>query len=118
MVEVETLDRAGSFIGYLFIDGANLSEKLVDQGLSKLHFTADRSCYFKQLQSSEEAAKEKRLNVSVASTRTRVCACVFASRMSFMNDTFQRIRVTAAAAAAAAAAAGLLFVVLYFESEI
>lgn len=63
MVEVETLDRAGSFIGYLFIDGANLSEKLVDQGLSKLHFTADRSCYFKQLQSSEEAAKEKRLNM-------------------------------------------------------
>lgn len=63
-VEVESMDKAGNFIGWMFVDGANLSLTLVEEGLASVHFTAERSQYFKQLQTAEENAKERKLNVS------------------------------------------------------
>lgn len=62
-VEVESMDKAGNFIGWLHIDGANLSVLLVEQALSKVHFTAERSAYYKPLLSAEEAAKQRKEKV-------------------------------------------------------
>uniref|UniRef100_A0A8C0MYC3 Staphylococcal nuclease domain-containing protein n=1 Tax=Canis lupus familiaris TaxID=9615 RepID=A0A8C0MYC3_CANLF len=62
-VEVESMDKAGNFIGWLHIDSANLSVLLVEHALSKVHFTAERSSYYKSLLSAEEAAKQKKEKV-------------------------------------------------------
>ncbi|NXA57623.1 SND1 protein, partial [Nothocercus julius] len=62
-VEVESMDKAGNFIGWLHIEGVNLSVALVEQALSKVHFTAERSPYYKSLLSAEEAAKQKKEKV-------------------------------------------------------
>ncbi|XP_008571905.1 PREDICTED: staphylococcal nuclease domain-containing protein 1 [Galeopterus variegatus] len=62
-VEVESMDKAGNFIGWLHIDGTNLSVLLVEHALSKVHFTAERSSYYKSLLSAEEAAKQKKEKV-------------------------------------------------------
>lgn len=64
-IKVETTDKGGNFIGWLFVDGVNLSQALVEQGLAKVHFTAERSVYYPALLKAEQAAKEKKLNVSL-----------------------------------------------------
>uniref|UniRef100_A0A674A7W8 Staphylococcal nuclease domain-containing protein n=1 Tax=Salmo trutta TaxID=8032 RepID=A0A674A7W8_SALTR len=56
-VEVESMDKAGNFIGWLHIEGVNLSVALVENALSKVHFTAERSSYYKTLVSGEEASR-------------------------------------------------------------
>jgi len=63
-IKVEATDKGGNFIGWLFVDGVNLSLGLVEQGLAKVHFTAERSNFFGQMQKAQEAAKEAKLNVS------------------------------------------------------
>ena len=65
-VEVEAMDKGGNFIGWLYVDGVNLSVALVEEGLAKVHFTAERSSNFKALQHAEAKAKESKLNVSIA----------------------------------------------------
>lgn len=72
-VEVESMDKAGNFIGWLHIDGANLSVLLVEHALSKVHFTAERSSYYKSLLSAEEAAKQKKEKVRVAAQPCSPC---------------------------------------------
>eukprot|EP00794_Sanderia_malayensis_P012792 gene12792-14103_t len=62
-VQVESIDRAGNFIGWMFVDGANLSADLIENGLSKVHFTAERSSYFKDLSIKEQRAKDASLNM-------------------------------------------------------
>ena len=62
-VEVEGMDKGGNFIGWMYIDGVNVSIGLVSNGLSKVHFTAERSSHYRTLCASEETAKEKKLNV-------------------------------------------------------
>lgn len=62
-VEVEALDKGGNFIGWLFIEGVNLSISLVENGLSKMHPTAERSNYYRELQVAEEKAKSTTLKV-------------------------------------------------------
>lgn len=57
------MDKAGNFIGWLHIEGVNLSVALVEQALSKVHFTAERSNYYKSLVAAEEAAKQKKEKV-------------------------------------------------------
>ncbi|KAG9489774.1 hypothetical protein GDO78_005619 [Eleutherodactylus coqui] len=59
-VEVEAMDKAGNFIGWLHVDGVNLSVSLVEHALSKVHFTAERSNYYKTLMSAEEPARQKK----------------------------------------------------------
>ena len=63
-VEVEAIDKGGNFIGWMFVDGVNVSVALVEDGLSKVHFTAERSKHYKTLSIAEEHAKSKKLNVS------------------------------------------------------
>uniref|UniRef100_A0A8C6KMN8 Staphylococcal nuclease domain-containing protein n=1 Tax=Nothobranchius furzeri TaxID=105023 RepID=A0A8C6KMN8_NOTFU len=59
-VEVESMDKAGNFIGWLHIEGVNLSVALVENALSKVHFTAERSPYYKALVSVEEACRQRK----------------------------------------------------------
>jgi len=62
-VQVDNIDKGGNFIGWMFIDGINLSVALVEQGFAKVHFTAERSSYYKELQVAEENAKNARKGV-------------------------------------------------------
>merc|ERR1719500_2038217 len=57
-IEVESMDKAGNFIGYLFVDGTNLSLHLVQEGFASMHFTADRSPYANQIKNAEDNAKK------------------------------------------------------------
>ena len=63
-VEVEACDKGGNFIGWMFVDGQNMSVNLVEQGFAKVHFTAERSNYYSQLKEAEDKAKVAKLNVS------------------------------------------------------
>jgi len=56
-IEVESQDKAGNFIGYLFCEGTNLSPHLVQEGYASMHFTADRSNYFNQISNAQDNAK-------------------------------------------------------------
>lgn len=62
-VQVDNIDKGGNFIGWLFVDNINLSLALVEAGLSKVHFTAERSSYYKELSMAEENAKNSRKGV-------------------------------------------------------
>ena len=62
-VEVESMDKAGNFIGWLHIEGVNLSVALVESALSKVHFTAERSSYYKTLVTAEEPCRERKEKV-------------------------------------------------------
>lgn len=62
-VEVEAIDKGGNFIGWLFVDGTNLSVALVEAGLAKVHFTAERSSHYKTLLAAQEDAKTARLKL-------------------------------------------------------
>ncbi|XP_053320970.1 staphylococcal nuclease domain-containing protein 1 [Spea bombifrons] len=62
-VEVEAMDKAGNFIGWLHVDGVNMSVALVEHALSKVHFTAERSNYYKTLLSAEEGPKQRKEKV-------------------------------------------------------
>jgi len=62
-VQVESMDKGGNFIGWLFLDSLNLSVALVEEGLSKVHFTAEKSNFYQTLLSAEERAKQKKANI-------------------------------------------------------
>lgn len=68
------MDKAGNFIGWLHIEGVNLSVALVETALSKVHFTAERSAYYKALVSAEEACRQKKEKVGliISGTETTV----------------------------------------------
>jgi len=56
-IEVESMDKAGNFIGYMWVDGKNLSVHLVTEGFASMHFTADRASCGNSIKSAEDAAK-------------------------------------------------------------
>lgn len=67
-LEIESLDKQGAFIGYLWVkteDGSkqNLSELLLEQGLSTLHFTAEKSSHYNHLLAAETRAKNAKRNM-------------------------------------------------------
>lgn len=63
-VTVESVDKAGNFIGWIWVDNVNLSVALVQEGLAKVHeFSAERSGYLKPLLDAQLAAKSKKLNL-------------------------------------------------------
>ncbi|ESN89999.1 hypothetical protein HELRODRAFT_186227 [Helobdella robusta] len=63
LVEVESMDKGGNFIGWCFVDGVNLSVALVEEGLARVHFTAEKSNHYGALQQAEGRAKMKKLNL-------------------------------------------------------
>merc|ERR1711971_20713 len=62
-IEVENMDKAGNFIGYLFVDNTNLSLHLVQEGFASMHFTADKSAYGNQIRNAEENAKNAKKRI-------------------------------------------------------
>ena len=62
-VEIESVDKYGNFIGWLFTeDNTNLSVALVEAGYAAVFRGADRTPYFGALTNAENKAKEKKLN--------------------------------------------------------
>jgi len=62
-IEVESMDKAGNFIGYLFSDNTNLSVALVQEGFANMHFTADRSAYGNMIKNAEDNAKKEKKKI-------------------------------------------------------
>ncbi|PNF41236.1 hypothetical protein B7P43_G01504 [Cryptotermes secundus] len=62
-VQVKSMDKAGNFIGWLWVDGHNLSVALVEAGLASVHFTAEHSEHYRALKAAEDTAKAARLKV-------------------------------------------------------
>jgi staphylococcal nuclease domain-containing protein 1 len=62
-VEVESVDRGGNFIGWLYADGKNLTYLLVEEGYGKVHSSADRSSHARLLYDAEGKAREARKRV-------------------------------------------------------
>ena len=64
-VEVETVDKAGAFIGSMWVGGENCGAMLLAQGLAKLHttFQPDRTAEGAALMAAEGKAKQARLRV-------------------------------------------------------
>lgn len=60
---MDTHDKAGNFIGWLWADNANMSVELVRNGLASVHFTGEKSAYASQLKSAEESAKAQKLRL-------------------------------------------------------
>ncbi|XP_018333811.1 staphylococcal nuclease domain-containing protein 1 [Agrilus planipennis] len=60
-IQVDTVDKAGSFIGWLWIENTNLSVALVEEGFATVHPNADRTEYWRQLKNAEDTAKQKKL---------------------------------------------------------
>lgn len=62
-IEIESMDKGGNFIGWLFYDNKNLSVELVSNGLSTVHGTAEASSYYHNLITAETTAKQAKLNM-------------------------------------------------------
>lgn len=60
-LKVETMDKRGGMIGWMFVNNMNLSVELVEQGFARVHETAERSQYARQLKQAEERAKGLKL---------------------------------------------------------
>ncbi|KAI7901007.1 uncharacterized protein BX663DRAFT_515989 [Cokeromyces recurvatus] len=61
-IEVENVDKVGSFVGSMFVNGENLAVALLSQGFGYIHeYSANDSHYANQLYNAElEARNEKR----------------------------------------------------------
>ncbi|KAK6928617.1 Tudor domain [Dillenia turbinata] len=64
-IEVETVDRTGTFLGSLWESKTNMSTVLLEAGLAKLHtaFGADRIADAHLLAQAEQSAKRKKLKI-------------------------------------------------------
>ncbi|BBN01059.1 staphylococcal nuclease domain-containing protein 1 [Marchantia polymorpha subsp. ruderalis] len=64
-IEVETVDKTGTFLGSLWENRSNVSQALLEAGLAKLHpmFSADRTTEGHLLVQSEQVAKKQQLKV-------------------------------------------------------
>ncbi|XP_014370045.2 staphylococcal nuclease domain-containing protein 1 [Papilio machaon] len=62
-VTIEDMDKAGSFIGWLWIENENMSVSLVEHGLATMHHAAESSEYARAIKTAEENAKMKRIGL-------------------------------------------------------
>ncbi|XP_065359944.1 staphylococcal nuclease domain-containing protein 1 [Calliphora vicina] len=64
-VHIDTTDKNGtSVIGWLWTDAnVNLSVALVEEGLAEVHFSAEKSEYYRQLKAAEDRAKAAKKNI-------------------------------------------------------
>lgn len=64
-VHIDTTDKNGtSVIGWLWIDNnINLSVALVEEGLAEVHYSAEKSDYYRLLKSAEDRAKAAKKNI-------------------------------------------------------
>ncbi|CAO3702418.1 unnamed protein product [Rhizopus stolonifer] len=60
-IEVENVDKVGSFVGSLFVQGENVSVALLEHGLATIHeYSADESHYVNQIYAAEREAKTEK----------------------------------------------------------
>lgn len=64
-VHIDTTDKAAtSVIGWLWTDAnVNLSVALVEEGLASVHFSAEKTDYYRQLKTAEDSAKAAKKNI-------------------------------------------------------
>lgn len=62
-IQVDTHDKAGNFIGWLWVDNINLSVALVKDGFASVHRTGEKSQYAALLKEAEDSAKQQRLRM-------------------------------------------------------
>lgn len=62
-VTIEEMDKAGNFIGWLWIENENLSISLVEHGLASMHHTAETSEFARPIKNAEENAIKKRIGI-------------------------------------------------------
>ncbi|XP_053597655.1 staphylococcal nuclease domain-containing protein 1 [Microplitis demolitor] len=63
-IQVDNMESKGSgFIGWLFVDGVNMSVALVEEGLAEVSSFSEHGEYIKSLKAAEERAKAKKLNI-------------------------------------------------------
>lgn len=62
-VTIEEMDKAGNFIGWLWVDNENLSIALVEHGLASIHHTAESSEFARVFKPAEENAIKKRIGI-------------------------------------------------------
>lgn len=62
-IEVESMDKVGGFVGYLFMDRTNVSVKLVEQGLSKVHYSGQNGKYANELQAAQDRAQAAKIGM-------------------------------------------------------
>lgn len=64
-IEVETVDRSGTFLGSLWESESDVAVTLLEHGLAKLQtpFNADKITNFHQLAHAEQSAKRQKLKV-------------------------------------------------------
>ncbi|ENN71421.1 staphylococcal nuclease domain-containing protein 1 isoform X2 [Dendroctonus ponderosae] len=60
-IKVDTHDKAGNFIGWLWVDNLNMSVELVRAGFASVHFTGEKSAYASLLKQAEDSAKSQKL---------------------------------------------------------
>lgn len=63
VVTIEEMDKAGNFIGWLWIDNENLSVSLIEHGYASMHHTAETSEFARQIKNAEENAIKMRLGI-------------------------------------------------------
>ncbi|XP_053623818.1 staphylococcal nuclease domain-containing protein 1 [Plodia interpunctella] len=63
LVTIEEMDKAGNFIGWLWVDNENLSVALVEHGLASMHHTAETSEFARSIKTAEENAMKKRISI-------------------------------------------------------
>lgn len=64
-IHIDSTDKAGSScIGWLWTENnTNLSVALVEEGLASVHFSAEKTEYFRELKTAEDAAKKQRKRI-------------------------------------------------------
>eukprot|EP00898_Chlorokybus_atmophyticus_P005051 jgi/Chlat1/5547/Chrsp369S00840 len=64
-VEIESIDKTGTFLGRLFLNRTNVGVELLSNGLATLHpsFSADRVPGGNELMAAEALAKKQRVNI-------------------------------------------------------
>lgn len=62
-VEVETMDKVGGFVGYVFVEKVNISLKLVEAGLSKVHYSGEQGKYANELLAAQDRAQKEGLGM-------------------------------------------------------
>jgi len=61
--KLKQLFQVGGFVGYIFVDRVNVSLKLVEQGLSKVHYSGKQGKYANELIAAEERAQAAKLGL-------------------------------------------------------
>lgn len=82
-IEVETVDRTGTFLGSLWESRTNMAVTLLESGMAKLQtsFGSDRIPDAHLLEQAERSAKSQKLKV-----RIRICMCITASLVSIPSN--------------------------------